>query len=64
MIVCVREHTKESILAQAEARMEHSLEQEIEVALGEIAMIARLRLQDLVEADPGEGMSAAEQGGR
>ena len=64
MIVCVREHTKESILAQAEARMEHSREQEIEVALGEIAKIARLRLQDLVEADPGEGMSAAEQGGR
>jgi OHCU decarboxylase len=64
MIVCVREHTKESILAQAEARMEHSREQEIEVALGEIAKIARLRLQDLVEADPGEEMSAAEQGGR
>ncbi len=64
MIVCVREHTKESILAQAEARMEHSREEEIEVALGEIAKIARLRLQDLVEADPGEGMSAAEQGGR
>lgn len=64
MIVCVREHTKESILAQAEARMEHSREQEIEVALGEIAKIARLRLQDLVEAEPGEGMSAVEQGGR
>ena len=54
MIVCVREHTKESILAQAEARMEHSREEEIEVALGEIAKIARLRLQDLVETDPGD----------
>ena len=64
MIVCVREHTKESILAQAEARMEHSREEEVEVALGEIAKIARLRLEDLVETDPGDKMSAAEQGGR
>ena len=64
MIVCVREHTKESILAQAGARMEHSREEEIEVALGEISKIARLRLEDLVEADPGEKMSAVEQGGR
>ena len=54
MIVCVREHTKESILAQAEARMEHSREEEVEVALGEIAKIARLRLEDLVETDPGD----------
>ena len=52
MIVCVREHTKESILAQAGARMENSREEEVEVALAEIAKIARLRLEDLVEADP------------
>jgi len=52
MIVCVREHTKESILQQAEARMEHSRAEEVEVALEEIAKIARLRLDDLVEADP------------
>jgi 2-oxo-4-hydroxy-4-carboxy-5-ureidoimidazoline decarboxylase len=54
MIVCVREHTKESILAQAGARMEHSRAEEVEVALGEVSKIARLRLEDLVEAGPGE----------
>jgi 2-oxo-4-hydroxy-4-carboxy-5-ureidoimidazoline decarboxylase len=64
MIVCVHEHTKESILAQAEARMEHSREQEIEVALGEIAKIARLRLQDLVETDPGDKDERRRAGGR
>jgi OHCU decarboxylase len=52
MIVCVREHTKESILAQAETRMEHSRAEEVEVALKEVAKIARLRLEDLVDADP------------
>jgi xanthine dehydrogenase D subunit len=48
MIVCVREHTKDSILAWGAARLEHSREQEIEIALGEIAKIARLRLADLL----------------
>ena len=52
MIVCVREHTKESILQNAESRLENSREEEVEIALGEIAKIARLRLQELVEADP------------
>ena len=49
LIVCVREHTKESIIAWGAARLEHSREQEIEIALGEIAKIARLRLADLLE---------------
>jgi 2-oxo-4-hydroxy-4-carboxy-5-ureidoimidazoline decarboxylase len=49
MIVCVREHTKESILQNAESRLENSREKEVEIALGEIAKIARLRLQELVE---------------
>jgi OHCU decarboxylase len=53
MIVCVREHTKESILRNARSRLENSREEEIEVALGEIAKIARLRLQDLVEREGG-----------
>ncbi len=48
LIVCVREHTKESILSWGTARLEHSHEQEIEIALGEIAKIARLRLADLL----------------
>jgi 2-oxo-4-hydroxy-4-carboxy-5-ureidoimidazoline decarboxylase len=64
MIVCVREHTKmpstayeiptltkESILRNAKDRLKNSREEEVEVALGEIAKIARLRLMELVEAD-------------
>lgn len=47
-VVCVRGLTKEAILDQARARLEHSREQEVDVALGEIAKIAHLRLQDLV----------------
>ncbi len=55
LIFAVREHTKETILSGAEARLEHSREQEIVTALGEIAKIADLRLQDLVEQDHAEG---------
>ena len=64
MIVCVREHTKmpstadetptitkETILQNARDRLKNSREEEIEVALGEIAKIARYRLEDLVETD-------------
>ncbi len=53
MIVCVREHTKESILRNAGSRLQNSREQEVETALGEIAKIARLRLKDLVEQEGG-----------
>jgi 2-oxo-4-hydroxy-4-carboxy-5-ureidoimidazoline decarboxylase len=49
LIVCVREHTKDSILAWGAARLEHPREQEIDIALGEITKIARLRLADLLE---------------
>ena len=49
LIVCVREHTKDSIIAWGADRLEHSREQEIEIALGEIAKIARVRLDDLLE---------------
>jgi OHCU decarboxylase len=49
LIICVREHTKDSILAWGNARLEHTREQEIDVALGEITKIARLRLADLIE---------------
>lgn len=51
-IVCVREHaSKDSILAGAAARLEHTPEQERETALGEIAKIARLRVLDLVQEE-------------
>ena len=46
LVVCVREHTKESILRTAAERLEHSRDEEVRVALGEIAKIARLRLRD------------------
>lgn len=48
MIVCVREHTRQSILRSARGRLGNSREEEVETALGEITKIARLRLQDLV----------------
>jgi OHCU decarboxylase len=47
LVVCAREHTKDSILRTAAERLDHAPEQEIDVALGEIAKIARLRLKDL-----------------
>jgi OHCU decarboxylase len=46
-VVCVREHTKESILRVAAERLEHTRDEEVHVALEEIAKIARLRLEDL-----------------
>jgi OHCU decarboxylase len=47
LVVCVREHTKESILAWGEERLGHERDDEIEVALAEIAKIGRLRLEEL-----------------
>jgi OHCU decarboxylase len=54
-VVCVREHSRASILAQFERRLGQSAEQEVETALGEIAKIARLRLE--------EKLATAEEGG-
>ncbi|HEX5690075.1 MAG TPA: 2-oxo-4-hydroxy-4-carboxy-5-ureidoimidazoline decarboxylase [Roseiflexaceae bacterium] len=45
-VICVREHTKTSILESFEVRLRNTHEQEIATALGEIAKIARLRLLD------------------
>jgi OHCU decarboxylase len=61
LIITVRENTKETILAGARARLEHSRSQEIETALGEIDKIARFRLQDLVEQDNREMESTARE---
>ena len=49
MILCVREHTRESILQNAEARLGNDREEELRTALGEISRIADGRLRDLVE---------------
>ena len=46
-VICAREHDKTSILAAAAERLDHDTEAEVRVALGEIAKIARLRLEDL-----------------
>jgi OHCU decarboxylase len=45
-VVCVREHTPESILAWGQERLGRSREEELDTALGEIAKIAQLRLED------------------
>jgi uric acid transporter len=49
LIVALREHTKETILATGEQRLTNSPEQERAVALVEIAKIANLRLVDMVD---------------
>ena len=46
-VVCAREHTKDSILRTAAQRLDHSPDEEVNIALREIAKIARLRLDDL-----------------
>jgi OHCU decarboxylase len=51
LVVCVREHTKDSILAWGRERVAHAPDAEVGIALGEIAKIAGLRLRDMV----GEG---------
>jgi 2-oxo-4-hydroxy-4-carboxy-5-ureidoimidazoline decarboxylase len=48
-VICVSEHTKESVLTRFAERLENDGDREIETALAEICKIARLRLRDLVE---------------
>ena len=55
MVVYVREHTKDSILAQAEARLANTRERELETALEEIQKIAASRLEGLIRSDEGGG---------
>jgi 2-oxo-4-hydroxy-4-carboxy-5-ureidoimidazoline decarboxylase len=54
LVMAAREHTKETIFADAAARLKHSRSEEIETSLCEIAKIAYLRLQDLVEQSSDE----------
>jgi 2-oxo-4-hydroxy-4-carboxy-5-ureidoimidazoline decarboxylase len=49
-IVCVRRHTKDSILRQFEQRLQHDAATEIEAALAEVFRITALRLDQRVEA--------------
>jgi OHCU decarboxylase len=48
-VICARLNKKEAILAGFERRLKNSPEQEIPAALGEIFMIAELRLRDLTQ---------------
>ena len=49
MVVCVREHTKESILENVQSRLENSRDEEIQTALAEISKISHYRLLNLIE---------------
>jgi OHCU decarboxylase len=48
-VIAVRHHTRASILANFETRLQHTAETEIRTALSEISKIAHLRLQSLLE---------------
>jgi OHCU decarboxylase len=58
LVVAVREHTKESLFAQARARLANSRAEEIDTALGEIVKIGRVRLGALVSDPAGEEETA------
>ncbi len=49
-IICVRRHSRDSILQQFERRLQNSMAAETEAALGEIFRIAALRLDQRLEA--------------
>ena len=50
-IVCVRRHTRDSILRDFERRLPNDAKTEMQVSIGEISRIAALRLDQLVTAD-------------
>ena len=54
-IICVREHTRESILTSFATRLAHDPTEERATALAEIGKIARLRLFGVVRAPKEEG---------
>jgi 2-oxo-4-hydroxy-4-carboxy-5-ureidoimidazoline decarboxylase len=49
-IICVRRHSRDSILQQFERRLQNTMSAETETALGEIFRIAALRLDQRIEA--------------
>lgn len=50
-VICARENKKESILAGFTARLHNTRDQEITIALREVAKICAFRLQDLVREE-------------
>jgi OHCU decarboxylase len=49
-VVCAREHTADSILAEFAARLAHDPDEELAIALDEVVKIVRLRVADLLGA--------------
>jgi 2-oxo-4-hydroxy-4-carboxy-5-ureidoimidazoline decarboxylase len=52
-IVCVRRHTKDSVLRDFERRLPNDVATETQTSIGEICRIAALRLDQLVSSDDG-----------
>ncbi|HLG61369.1 MAG TPA: 2-oxo-4-hydroxy-4-carboxy-5-ureidoimidazoline decarboxylase [Ktedonosporobacter sp.] len=50
-VICARENKKESILTGFASRLQHTREQEIPIALAEVAKICSFRLYDLVQSN-------------
>lgn len=50
-VICARENQKDSILTGFNTRLHHARDDEIELALAEVAKICWLRLRDRVESD-------------
>jgi 2-oxo-4-hydroxy-4-carboxy-5-ureidoimidazoline decarboxylase len=48
-VICARENKKDSILLGFAERLHHTRDQEITIALGEVARICALRLCDMIE---------------
>jgi OHCU decarboxylase len=62
MVVCVREHTKESILENVQSRLGNSRDEEIRTALAEISKISHYRLQGLIEREGKQRPKHVEEG--
>ena len=60
MVVCVREHTKVSILENVQSRLGNSRDEETRTALAEISKISHYRLLDLIDR---EGKQRPKHGG-
>src|SRR3712207_1322263 len=49
LVTAIRDHTKETLLEDAESRLKHSREQELLISIVEAVKIANYRLEDMVE---------------
>ncbi len=49
LVTAIRDHTKETLLEDAESRLKHNREQEVLISIVEVVKIANYRLRDMVE---------------